>query len=70
MNFALWTVLDGLWEEVVGRGRDFYESVINNPEKMLADIDAEDPSHWILPEAKNAFYERFGAEIPPYGYDY
>jgi len=62
--------LDDLWEEVVGRGRRFYEDVVNHPERMPRDIDHSDPSHRIKYETTNVFYERFGEEIPPYGYDY
>ena len=62
--------LDDLWEEVVGRGRAFYEDVIANPEKMPADIDHSDPSHMMRYEAGNVFHERYGEEIPPYSYDY
>lgn len=63
-------VLDGLWEEVVGRGREFYEDVVIHPEKMPQDIDPTDSSHRIRSDAMNVFYERYGVDFPPYGYDY
>jgi hypothetical protein len=62
--------LDDLWEEVVGRGRGFYEGVIAHPEKMPAEIDYSDVSHQIRYEASNVFHERYGEEIPPFSYDY
>ncbi|MEO0406911.1 MAG: DUF4240 domain-containing protein [Cyanobacteria bacterium P01_A01_bin.135] len=63
-------VLEDLWEEVVGRGQEFYENVVSHPEEMLVDIDYSDPSHEMRYEASNIFFERYGEEIPPYSYDY
>jgi hypothetical protein len=62
--------LDDLWQEVVGRGRAFYDDVLAHPEKIPAEADSSDPSHWIRYHASNVFHERFGGEIPPYSYDY
>lgn len=61
---------DDLWNEVVGRGRAFYEDVIAHPQKMPSDIDYSDPSHKMRYEASNVFFERYGEEIPPFSYDY
>jgi hypothetical protein len=63
-------VLDDLWEEVVGRGREFYADVLAHPERMPADVDYSDPSHRMRYAASNVFFARHGEEIPPYGYDY
>lgn len=63
-------VLDDLWDEVVGKGRAFYEEVLAHPERMPADVDYSDPSHRMRYEASNVFFERYGEEIPPYSYDY
>lgn len=62
--------LDDLWEEVVGKGKAFYETVLENPEKLPASIDYSDSSHTIRYSVSNVFFERYGNEIPPNSYDY
>jgi len=62
--------LDDLWNEVVCRGRAFYENVINHPDQMPADADNSDPSHKMRYAANRIFRDRYGKELPPYSYDY
>lgn len=60
---------DDLADEVVGKGKAFYDEVRAHPERMPAEADFDDPAHDMRCEASNAFFERFGKEIPPYGDD-
>lgn len=62
--------LDDLADEVVGRGKAFYDDVRAHPERMPVARTRGDPSHKMRVEAGNAYHERHGAELPPYGDDY
>jgi len=62
--------VEDLWEEVVGRGREFYERVIADPARMPWETDASDPSHRIRYDAGNVYFERYGEEIPPHSHHY
>ena len=62
--------LDDLWEEVVGRGKMFYEGVLKKPETIPKTIDRSDSSHLIKYDVSNIFYKRYREEIPPVSYDY
>jgi hypothetical protein len=61
---------DDLAEWVVGQGREHYEHVLAHPEALPNDVDTRDPALRMRYEAGAVFAERFGDEIPPYGYDY
>ena len=54
----------------MGKGRRFYESVLRDPELMPEDIDYSDVSHRIRRAINDLHYERYGDNIPPYGWDY
>jgi hypothetical protein len=63
-------VLEDLAQEVVGRGKAFYDAVCALPESMPTAVDPQDPAHAMRYEASAVFAERFGTTLPPWGHDY
>ena len=61
---------DDLWREVVGKGKQFYSSVMKNPELLPTETDYSHPAHKIKPKVSDVFYKRYNEEIPPNSYDY
>jgi hypothetical protein len=62
--------LDDLADDVVGKGRMFYDQVREDPAKMPVEADAGDPARRMRYLASNVYFERYGEELPPYGHDY
>lgn len=62
--------LDDLADEVVGKGKAFYDEVRAHPERMPTEADHDDPSHDMRYEASSVYFKRYGEELPPYGHDY
>jgi hypothetical protein len=62
--------LDDLADEVVGKGKAFYDDVLAHPERMPEEADFDDPAHDMRYDAIQAYAERYGEAPPPYGHDY
>jgi hypothetical protein len=62
--------LDDLADEVVGKGKAFYDDVLANPGRMPEEADFDDPAHDMQYDVIQAYAERYGEAPPPYGHDY
>jgi Protein of unknown function (DUF4240) len=62
--------LDDLADEVVGKGRAFYEAVLADPALMPEEEDRRDAAHKMRYQAARIFRARYGEELPPCGHDY
>jgi hypothetical protein len=59
--------LQDLTAWVVARGKDFYQHVLDNPKEMPTELDLRQPGLDVLGQAIQAYYDRFGEDMPIYG---
>ena len=58
--------LEDLCGWIVGKGKVFYEDIINHPEKMPTELDDTEPGISIQFEASQIYFDRYGEEMPPW----
>lgn len=56
--------LEDLSGWIVGKGENFYKSVLESPEKIPAEINDDSPGITIQFEASRIYFEKFGEHVP------